>query len=130
LGEFDDVLQRHNAEMAAKDKEQFDQLLKDVTTGNLRKRRKDGGLYLDDDDDDDEDLEILRDIKRAADFARRYDSKKKNGDEMTAIEKLGMSNPQLDVLKIAFFRVNRVYFPHVVPCVTLQRQSRRQLLSV
>lgn len=89
--DFETILRQHRADDAVKDQQELEQLLKDVTAGNLRKRRTDlSGRYLDDDDEDDADLEILLDMRRAADLARRYDTgKRKRGEEMSALEKLG-----------------------------------------
>lgn len=88
--DFEAILRQHRADDAVKDQEELERLLKDVTSGNLRKRRTDlSGRFLDDEEED-EDLELLLDMRRAADLARRYGGgKRKRGEEMSALEKLG-----------------------------------------
>ncbi|KAI9011744.1 MRC1-like domain-containing protein [Hyaloraphidium curvatum] len=101
--ELDAILRQHRAELAAKDQEEVNQLLKDVTSGNLRKRGRTGldGRYLDDDSED-EDLELLKAIRLANDLQRRYGpGKRKRGDDMSVVEKLA-SNPETAAFGKAF----------------------------
>ncbi|KXS21849.1 hypothetical protein M427DRAFT_280024 [Gonapodya prolifera JEL478] len=106
---FDDVVKLHRQQMKDKDETEFNNLLNDVTSGNLRKRRRRGldgkGFDLSDGSDEDE-LFGGAWKKLAEKYAKRRLNDDDVGDDLTAVEKYA-ANPETSAFAKVFEWGNR-----------------------
>ncbi|KAJ3336391.1 hypothetical protein HDU93_002916 [Gonapodya sp. JEL0774] len=105
---FDDIMKLHRQQMKEKDDQDFNNLLQDVTTGNLRKRRRRGldGKGFDIDSSDEDELFGGAWKKLAEKYAKRRMNDDDEGEELTAVERYA-ANPVTAAFAKAFEWGNR-----------------------